>query len=242
MEIVRCSKGHFYDSEEYSTCPVCAAGNGSNRMLENILATDAFLSDPVRQAANEPGPTAPADENGSKVQKYRPTEPANGGSNVQAYGPTVGVGYANLNQNGGDNKVPPIQPTVPNPVTPYPSSAVPTVFNPVVGWLACISGPSKGASYVIHSQYNFIGRSSRMDISIPEDPHISAENSAVIAYDDIERVFYFGPGSGHNGVRVNGKMILNTTLINAYDVLTVGLTKLLFVPLCGDRFDWNETE
>ena len=79
-----------------------------------------------------------------------------------------------------------------------------------------------------------------MDVSIPEDPHISAENSAVVAYDNTERVFFFGPGSGHNGVRVNEKMILNATMINAYDVLTVGLTKLLFIPLCGDRFDWNE--
>ena len=25
MEIVRCSKGHFYDSEENATCPMCAA-------------------------------------------------------------------------------------------------------------------------------------------------------------------------------------------------------------------------
>ena len=27
--------------------------------------------------------------------------------------------------------------------------------------------------------------------------------------------------------------------LHAYDELTIGKTKLLFVPLCGERFDWN---
>lgn len=77
-------------------------------------------------------------------------------------------------------------------------------------------------------------------ISIPGDPHISAENSAIIAYDNEDRVFYFGPSTGRNIVRVNGKPALNAAQLEAYDVLTIGTTKLLFVPLCGDRFDWNE--
>ena len=107
-------------------------------------------------------------------------------------------------------------------------------------WLVCIEGATKGTDYRIHSQNNYIGRSARMDISIPGDPHISAENSAIIAYDNEDRTFYFGPCSGRNIVRVNGKPALSVEKIEAYDVLTVGTTKLLFVPLCGDRFDWNE--
>ena len=113
-------------------------------------------------------------------------------------------------------------------------------FDPVVGWLVCIEGATKGHDYRVHSQNNYIGRGARMDISIPEDPYISAENSAIIAYDNMDRTFYFGPGSGHNIVRINGKPALSVDKIEAYDVLTVGKTKLLFVPLCGDRFDWNE--
>ncbi len=57
-------------------------------------------------------------------------------------------------------------------------------FDPVVGWLVCIEGATKGTDYRIHSQNNYIGRSAKMDISIPEDSHISAENSAIIAYDN----------------------------------------------------------
>lgn len=113
------------------------------------------------------------------------------------------------------------------------------VFNPVVGWLVCIKGASRGADFQIHSQYNYIGRAKHMDICIPTDPHISAEKAAVLAYDNNDKTFFFAPGSGHNLVRVNGSVVMTPVVLKAYDVLTIGETQLLFVPLCGDHFDWN---
>lgn len=229
MEIVRCSKGHFYDSEENATCPMCAAEAarnknplGNNILGDDILPTDYFGRTGDSYAVdNTPSPTMPVDPNGGKVQGYQPT---------------VSAGFQDAQSNGMD--------AFPKTTPIFPASSddnkesVP--FDPVVGWLVCIEGATKGTDYRIHSQNNYIGRSAKMDISIPEDSHISAENSAIIAYDNIERIFYFGPGSGHNIVRINGKPAFSVGQIEAYDVLTVGMTKLLFVPLCGDRFDWNE--
>lgn len=49
MEIVRCSKGHFYDSEENATCPMCAAEAarnknpiGNNVLPDGIIGTSYF--------------------------------------------------------------------------------------------------------------------------------------------------------------------------------------------------------
>ena len=198
MEIVRCSKGHFYDSEENATCPMCAAeaARNKNPLGNNILGDDILPTD---------------------------------------YFGHTGDSYA-VDNNGGMGAFPKTEPI--SPVAA--SSEESTTFDPVVGWLVCVEGATKGTDYRIHSQNNYIGRSARMDISIPEDSHISAENSAIIAYDNEDRTFYFGPGSGRNIVRVNGKPALSVEKIEAYDVLTIGTTKLLFVPLCGDRFDWNE--
>ena len=231
MEIVRCSKGHFYDSEENATCPMCAAEAarnknplGNNILGDDILPTDYFGHTGDSYAVdNTPAATMPVDPNGGKVQGYQPTVSA-------AFQDTQS------NDNGGMGAFPKTEPI--SPVAA--SSEESTTFDPVVGWLVCVEGATKGTDYRIHSQNNYIGRSARMDISIPEDSHISAENSAIIAYDNIERIFYFGPGSGHNIVRINGKPAFSVGQIEAYDVLTVGMTKLLFVPLCGDRFDWNE--
>ena len=222
MEIVRCSKGHLYDSEENATCPMCAAEAARNKNpIGNNVLPDGIIGTSYFDDGNTPSPTLPVDPNGGKVQPYQRT---------------VSAGLQD----------PPIETVQPykttKPVFPVDGDdkEESTSFDPVVGWLVCIDGATKGNDYRIHSQNNYIGRSARMDISIPGDPHISAENSAIIAYDNVDRTFYFGPGSGRNIVRVNGKPALSVEKIEAYDVLTIGTTKLLFVPLCGDRFDWNE--
>ena len=79
-----------------------------------------------------------------------------------------------------------------------------------------------------------------MDICISGDDCISTDRAAVIAYDAVEKFFSFGPSMGHNVVRVNGRMLMNAVVLEPYDELTIGKTKLLFIPLCGERFDWNE--
>lgn len=44
MEIVRCSKGHFYDSEENATCPMCAAEAARNKNpLGNNILEDGII-------------------------------------------------------------------------------------------------------------------------------------------------------------------------------------------------------
>lgn len=225
MEIVRCSKGHFYDSEENATCPMCAAEAARNKNpIGNNILPDGIIGTSYFDDGNTPSPTLPVDPNGGKVQPYQPTVSA-------------GLQDTQSNDNGGMGAFPKTMPLTP---PTFLSEENATTFDPVVGWLVCIEGSTKGTDYRIHSQNNYIGRSARMDISIPEDSHISAENSAIIAYDNEDRTFYFGPCSGRNIVRVNGKPALSVEKIEAYDVLTIGTTKLLFVPLCGDRFDWNE--
>ena len=225
MEIVRCSKGHFYDSEENATCPMCAAEAARNKNpIGNNVLPDGIIGTSDFDDGNTPSPTLPVDPNGGKVQSYQPTVSA-------------GLQDTQSNDNGGMGAFPKTMPLTP---PTFLSEENATTFDPVVGWLVCIEGATKGTDYRIHSQNNYIGRSAKMDISIPEDSHISAENSAIIAYDNEDRTFYFGPCSGRNIVRVNGKPALSVEKIEAYDVLTIGTTKLLFVPLCGDRFDWNE--
>lgn len=218
MEIIGCGKGHFYNPSEYSSCPQCARERAAAQpdFIDPLgatepISTSAFDSAPV--GATEPINAGYGDFQGTPLSTSAFQEPS---GNVQNYGPTV-------------------------PVTPVinPDSNRKTPFLPVVGWLVCIEGPAIGMDFRIHSQYNYIGRGQHMDICISGDDCISTEKAAILAYDDEEKMFSFGPGLGHNIVRVNGKMLMNATVLNAYDELTIGKTKLLFVPLCGERFDWN---
>lgn len=113
-------------------------------------------------------------------------------------------------------------------------------FSPVTGWLVCVDGPDRGTDYRIRAGYNYIGRGEDMDICIRGDQKIGRERHAMLAYDQEERVFFFGPADGKSIVRLNGKMVMTPTELNAHDEITIGSTKLLFIPLCGEKFDWNE--
>ena len=112
---------------------------------------------------------------------------------------------------------------------------------PVVGWLVCIEGTSRGVDYRLHAGYNYIGREIG-DVHIHGDMQISRKNHAMIAYDSSERTYYVGPSAGRNLIKVNGKTVLNAAEIKSGDIISIGTTKLMFVALCGEAFGWDEGE
>ena len=111
--------------------------------------------------------------------------------------------------------------------------------DPVVGWLVCTEGGDKGRDFRIHADNNFIGRSAKMDISIDGDETVSRENHAILSYDPKDNTFYFSPSEGRSIVRLNDKAIFATEKLAPYDTVEIGKTKLLFIPLCGDKFTWE---
>jgi pSer/pThr/pTyr-binding forkhead associated (FHA) protein len=113
---------------------------------------------------------------------------------------------------------------------------------PVVGWLICIEGVSKGQDYRIHSEKNFIGRSEEMHICITGDNAISRRNHAVISYNPIQRNFFLIPGEGVGLVYHNNEAIYAPTELSAYDVIQMGKSKFIFIPLCGIHFEWETEE
>lgn len=111
-------------------------------------------------------------------------------------------------------------------------------IDPVVGWLVSTEGNEKGRDYRIHTDNNYIGRSEKMDICIRGDDTISRENHAIVSFDSRDKIFYFSPGDGRSIVRHNDKAVFVTVQLSAYDMVEVGKTKLVFIPLCGEKFEW----
>ncbi|BDU50618.1 FHA domain-containing protein [Haliovirga abyssi] len=109
----------------------------------------------------------------------------------------------------------------------------------VVGWLTCIEGPDKGNDYQIKSEKNFIGRSEEMHIQIQGDSAISRRNHAIISYNPKERNFILIPGEGRGIIYKSTEAIYTPTELNGYDVIEMGKSKFIFVPLCGDYFEWE---
>ena len=109
-----------------------------------------------------------------------------------------------------------------------------TGIDPVVGWLVCIDGPSRGKDYRINSERNFIGR----DPSMEGDESISRNNHAVISYNPKNNSFRLIPGEGHGLVYLNDDEVFMPMELKRGDIIEMGQTKLFFVPLCGEDFTW----
>jgi hypothetical protein len=112
-------------------------------------------------------------------------------------------------------------------------------IDPVVGWLVCVQGADKGASYRIRSENNTVGRSKDMYICISGDENISRERHTVITFDPQRNSFHLSPGEGRGLVYLNGEALLTHKQLSPYDVILLGKTKLVFVPFCGDKFKWE---
>lgn len=112
-------------------------------------------------------------------------------------------------------------------------------IEPVTGWLVCIEGPPLGQDYKIFAEKNFIGRSDEMHIRILGDNTISRRNHAVIVYDPKKRHFYLLPGDASGLAYHNNEAVYSPVELQGYDVLQLGRSKFIFLPLCGVHFEWE---
>ncbi|MCY6355727.1 FHA domain-containing protein [Clostridium sp. ZS2-4] len=115
-------------------------------------------------------------------------------------------------------------------------------IEPVCGWLVCIEGTRVGKDYKIKTGKNFIGRADDMDIQILGDNKISRRNHAIIVYDPKKKNNVLLPGESSGIAYLNGEAAYVPTQLSAYDVIELGKSKFLFVPFCGEHFEWEDND
>ena len=114
----------------------------------------------------------------------------------------------------------------------------PDMVTPVVGWLVCIEGPEAGRDYRVYGKRNTVGRSDRMDIPVKKDMAISSDTHVWLNYDYKHNTFRLAPGNSDNYTYVNDAPLDSAVTLKPYDLIEMGESKFVFIPLCGERFDW----
>ena len=227
MKLVRCTHGHFYDADKYSSCPHCESISTGTEPLR----IEDRSSIPVGSWSN--GTTDRQYETGEDVTESIPRDFVNYPS---------GSSSDNVNQRASgkadadDGEV-----TVPDWAIQFDDDHKVTAsgFALVAGWLVCIEGPGYGRSYEIHPGRNTIGRNARNDISLSGDDSVSRSNHAVIIYEPRRRNYYVQSGDAHELAYCNGEVILGSRTLSDRDTISLGRSRLLFVPLCNASFDWG---
>ncbi len=116
-----------------------------------------------------------------------------------------------------------------------------TAFNgePVVGWLVIVDGPGKGQALPLGFGMNNIGRAKEARISLDfGDEEISRQDHASVAYDPKGNKFYLQHGGGINLTYIGETPVLQPVEIKGRETISIGNTKLSFVPFCGPDFIW----
>ncbi len=233
MAATECGHGHIYDPDIYASCPYC----NSSQPIINFAAPSA--GGPAMGAAYSEDKTAPLGGGYGPSAAYTEDKTA-----------PLGGGFGNFGGYGGaapgDVTRPPL--TYQSAKEKRADEDQHTVgimqkkmgLEPVVGWLVCVDGKDKGKDYKLWGRINTIGSSERMDVCIKGDQSISKENHARLGYEPKHNSYHLIPADSKNPIYLNDQVVYTPVQLSPYDVLEFGETKLIFVPLCSSRFNWED--
>lgn len=209
----QCSNGHLYDETMHSSCPYCSNSNNIGVRPLNPGVGDNFPK------------TTPLNNNVGNASSFPKTEPLN------------------VKENADFPSTLPLN-APPEPKAKKEMSVTVALnsndngINPVRGWLVAISGDKAGYSFNIHSEKNFIGRSSKFDIDLSFDSAVSKDGDAYITFDARNSKFYLNLLQGKNNIYYNGDILLSAVELSDYDEIEIGTTKFVFRSFCNDKFTY----
>ena len=218
MEMIKCNNGHYYDVERYgAVCPHCNAGSDSGETYDMTMPVSSFTSDATNAATTLGGSSDIPTFGSTDIPTFNMTE------DIQNFDPDI---------------------TEPGSTTESEDKTVGFYqqaigSEPVVGWLVCVEGNHFGDDFKLKAGRNFIGRTGSMDISLSGDQSVSREQHCAVLYDPRNNIFLVQPGSSKELSYLNDSIILNPVELKPYDCISVGESKLLFIPFCNEKFAWK---
>ena len=79
-------------------------------------------------------------------------------------------------------------------------------------------------------------------IQILGDNYISRKNHTIIVYDAKKKNTVILPGDAAGIAYLNQEAVYVPTELMPYDTIELGRSKFVFVPFCGEHFEWNDVK
>ncbi len=248
MLIVKCKNNHFVDGDKYSVCPQCGAalgdldnkkssGNQSKVTVSQQISTPSI---PGEQYTEEYGTMSIWEANKRTAQEDAPQDPEmvpdDSSNSLQQEilnasadnsGKTVGIWMGAQQETSGQA----VSQSTKNRLIPD---------DYIAGWLVCVGGPHYHECFAVCYGRNSIGRGAGNDICLELDSTVSREEQGWILYDNLNKNFYIESGHTKVPIYVNDEILLSNSELRENSIISIGNTRLLFIPLCGDKFDWKD--
>lgn len=111
-------------------------------------------------------------------------------------------------------------------------------IDPVTGWLVCIEGPQMGRDYRILSEKTLLVEQRICTFALLEIIRFLSVTMQSL-FMILKRNFYLLPGDASGLAYLNNEAVYTPTELAAYDVIQLGRSMFLFIPLCGVHFEWE---
>lgn len=265
MNKAKCANGHFYNADRFQFCPICGSEAASllpdkavPKPVDELSKTEPLL--PAAGSERDTPVKAPAVPQADELpptELIRPEEQLRSGENaageqkapaVQAAAPSAapkeelgGTGACRqcdpspLSKAIADTGAKSIS-ALPKTVSYYDANDA----EPPVGWVVCVAGPYLGRAFECKVGRNRFGRTPGYEICLPEDTAVTRDAHAVLIYDPKEKQFYLQAGSSDGLAYLNGDLLFSHESLHPYDMIALGNSRFVFLPLCGERFSWDE--
>lgn len=207
--------------------PVISPGSSGNEAEQDSIPET--VSETV--SPNEILPIAAEDDMSSSARRSMPVERPNDSRPAMAVETPTVVPTPLQSQLGAAGKT----------IGKFLSSSGETL-SPVVGWIVGVKGSCFGQSFPIKSGKNRIARSSDMDIKLLNDESVSRTCVGSVVYDTKANDFCILPGESDSLTYVAGSALYERRVLNGFEEIEFGdsgKNKYLFVPLCGEQFQWS---
>ncbi len=234
MRLVRCSAGHFYDEEKFVTCPHCGGGGGmlgdrDSQATIGLRDTPDLAVGGNERDGSETMPL-PSPQWGDERQGRQTPSPFD-------LPPISGMAGGKMDP-GDDDKTVGMSP---RPVTNGQGKDKSGIDRePVVGWLVCTKGKNIGMDFRLKTGRNFVGRDKAMDICLRGEETVSRNRHVIVVYEPKRRIYLIQPGESKELAYLNDELVLSPIEMKAYDVVAIGDVRLMFLPLCGESFNWED--
>lgn len=107
-----------------------------------------------------------------------------------------------------------------------------------VGVLVAIEGTCKGAIYRLQNGYNYLIVEQQM-IYLQYEPDAEHQPQAAIYYDVGQNLFVLKLMDENADIRIGKMQLEDSVRLVLYDTILIGEDIFLFVPICGDQFQWG---
>ncbi|PKM57228.1 MAG: hypothetical protein CVU98_07145 [Firmicutes bacterium HGW-Firmicutes-3] len=239
MKPTKCKNGHIFDDSKFLDCPYC-----SGAMINEDNKTVSIFQDPIDNnnsrfmktcVQNEHTPVTNNIEDTSKKSHLtsKPTQ----GSHTIAVDECLKDNAISKNVYSSDDKTI-LQTEVKYQLEEHNHNSTSRTTNleieTVHGWVVAINGVNRGKIFRLSSIKNCIGRNQNYEVPLMNDRAVSRKQCAHIDWDLETKMHSFVSTDLGGLVYYNKRVLLDTVILKEYDLLTVGETELLFVPLYNE--------